>query len=89
MRLNPECPAELERIINKLLVGILWYEKHRPEPPAKPHLTPVPLTAYPGYENTPSFSVDGNYVAFPWCPEGPEPTATSTSSRSAWNRPSG
>ena len=29
-------------------------------------LSPVPLTSYPGDQITPSFSPDGNYVAFAW-----------------------
>ena len=29
-------------------------------------MTAVPLTSYPGYEAYPSFSPDGNYVAFVW-----------------------
>jgi Tol biopolymer transport system component/DNA-binding winged helix-turn-helix (wHTH) protein len=35
-----------------------------------PTLTSVPLTALPGYENDPSFSPDGNQVAFTRCDEG-------------------
>ena len=32
-------------------------------------LTAVPLTSYPGTEDSPSFSPDGTQVAFQWCPE--------------------
>jgi Tol biopolymer transport system component len=39
------------------------------EPEAR--LTVVPLTSYPGREDTPSFSPDGSSVAFQWCTEGP------------------
>jgi hypothetical protein len=31
-----------------------------------PVLNPVPLTSFPGYEREPSFSPDGNQVAFSW-----------------------
>ena len=31
-----------------------------------PALQAVPLTAYPGHENAPSFSPDGSQVAFSW-----------------------
>ncbi len=37
----------------------------RPAPPEAP-LTAVPLTAYPGFEEFPSFSPDGTQVAFSW-----------------------
>ncbi len=33
---------------------------------AEPQLVPVPLTSYPGGEGTPTFSPDGNQVAFVW-----------------------
>jgi eukaryotic-like serine/threonine-protein kinase len=32
-----------------------------------PELLVVPLTSYPGTEDSPSFSPDGNQVAFSWC----------------------
>ena len=32
--------------------------------------TPTPLTTTPGWEHTPSFSPDGNQVAYTWCEEG-------------------
>jgi Tol biopolymer transport system component/DNA-binding winged helix-turn-helix (wHTH) protein len=31
---------------------------------------PTPLTATPGWEHSPSFSPDGNQVAYTWCEEG-------------------
>ena len=37
----------------------------RAEPP-----TPTPLTTTPGWEHSPSFSPDGNQVAYTWCEEG-------------------
>ena len=33
-------------------------------------LAPTPLTTTPGWEHTPSFSPDGNQVAYTWCEEG-------------------
>ena len=32
--------------------------------------TPTPFTTTPGWEHTPSFSPDGNQVAYSWCEEG-------------------
>ena len=52
------------------IAGWLWLGRSR-SAPAEASLTAVPLTSYPGSEDTPSFSPDGNYVAFQWCPEGP------------------
>ncbi len=47
-----------------LLVGltVTWWSGRRPAPP--PEL--VPLTSYAGWELYPSFSPDGNQVAFSW-----------------------
>jgi eukaryotic-like serine/threonine-protein kinase len=50
-----------------LLVAIgfaVW--KLRPEAPPPPMSPPLPLTTYRGSENFPSFSPDGNQVAFQW-----------------------
>jgi Tol biopolymer transport system component/tRNA A-37 threonylcarbamoyl transferase component Bud32 len=43
--------------------GLLVWRSRRPEPPA-PYL--VPLTSTPGFETGPSFSPDGDQVAFAW-----------------------
>ena len=73
------------------IAGWYWLSRQRNvEPEAL--LTAVPLTSYPGFENYPSFSPDGTQVAFQWCSGTgilSAETAISTSSRSAWNRPSG
>jgi Tol biopolymer transport system component/predicted Ser/Thr protein kinase len=50
--------------------GWYWLRPQRSPEPEAP-LTAVPLTSYPGIEDNPSFSPDGNYVAFEWCPDGP------------------
>ncbi len=43
--------------------GILWFVHPAPRNP-EPRLTVTPLTASPGFEGHPSFSPDGNEVAF-------------------------
>jgi len=53
------------------VTGWYWLSRQRSAEPESP-LKGVPLTSYPGEENTPSFSPDGESVAFQWCPEGPE-----------------
>jgi serine/threonine protein kinase len=45
------------------LVGWLWF---RPAEPPRGDLTAVPLTTSSGIETQPSFSPDGNKVAFAW-----------------------
>jgi Tol biopolymer transport system component/predicted Ser/Thr protein kinase len=47
----------------------LWFNYRRPEAPEQPS-TVVPLTSYAGNESQPSFSPDGNQVAFCWNGEG-------------------
>ena len=49
-------------------VGALWYSRVNGSV-RQPEVIPEPLTAYPGYEMSPSFSPDGNQVAFVWCKE--------------------
>ena len=76
-------------VIALVAAGWYWLGRRRSAEP-EAVLTPVPLTSYPGYELTPSFSPDGTQVAFQWCHGGTRlGIATSISSRSAWNRPSG
>jgi Tol biopolymer transport system component/DNA-binding winged helix-turn-helix (wHTH) protein len=43
----------------------VWFSRSHSEAPEEP-LTAFPLTSYPGYEGQPSFSPDGNQVAFVW-----------------------
>jgi serine/threonine protein kinase len=54
-----------------LVLGLAWFLSSRPAPPAAlPEVTP--LTSYPGREEFPSFSPDGNQVAFSWNGEAGE-----------------
>ena len=46
-------------------LGTLWYIRSPAKIPAAA-LNPVPLTTYPGFQGRPSFSPDGNQVAFVW-----------------------
>ncbi|RPJ52641.1 MAG: serine/threonine-protein kinase, partial [Acidobacteria bacterium] len=57
-------------VVFLVAAGWYWLGGRGPIQPEAP-LTAVPLTSYPGWEFTPSFSPDGNYVAFEWKPEGP------------------
>src|SRR5271169_923499 len=45
--------------------GTLWFIRSPAKPP-EPVLNAIPLTTYPGFEGEPSFSPDGNQVAFTW-----------------------
>jgi serine/threonine protein kinase/Tol biopolymer transport system component len=75
-QLAPTPPVERRRRRSLLWVGAVvavlaavslgvWFLRSRTETPAT-HLRAVPLTAYPGFETEPSFSPDGNQVAFCW-----------------------
>ena len=44
--------------------AIMWFGRSTPKPPES--LFAVPLTAHPGFEGDPSFSPDGNQIAFSW-----------------------
>jgi eukaryotic-like serine/threonine-protein kinase len=46
-------------------VGMLWLMRS-PGKTQEAALNPVPLTTYPGFQARPSFSPDGNQVAFVW-----------------------
>ena len=52
-------------VLAVIVMGGLWFSARRAEPPTAP-LTAVPLTSFPGAERNPSFSPDGNQVAFAW-----------------------
>jgi serine/threonine protein kinase/Tol biopolymer transport system component len=43
-------------------IGIRWFSWQQPQPQSEA----IPLTSYPGRESSPSFSSDGNLVAFCW-----------------------
>src|SRR6185503_15054962 len=45
------------------VVAVSWL---RPPPPPSAPMHAVPLTAVPGVKRFPSFSPDGNHVAFTW-----------------------
>ncbi len=46
-------------------VGTLWLMRSPAKTP-EAALDPIPLTTYPGFQGSPSFSPDGNQVAFVW-----------------------
>ena len=49
------------------VIGSGWYWLHRQSrPESEAPLMVAPLTSYPGDESSPSFSPDGNQVAFSW-----------------------
>jgi Tol biopolymer transport system component len=47
------------------VVGAIWFARSTAKAPEAP-LTAVPLTTYPGFQEDPTFSPDGNQVAFSW-----------------------
>jgi Tol biopolymer transport system component len=51
--------------IMAIVAGALWFVRSRSKAP-EAALTPVPLTTYPAFQSGPSFSPDGNQVAFTW-----------------------
>ena len=58
-------PILLPAVIGAFVVGWLLRSSPGPEPPAAP-IVAEPLTAYPGRELFPSFSPDGDRIAFAW-----------------------
>ena len=48
------------------VAGIGWWFLRPTGSPPEASLAPAPLTSYPGSERDPSFSPDGNQVAFAW-----------------------
>jgi hypothetical protein len=60
--------AVVVAVIVLVAAGWYWFTRQRPIQP-ETTLTAVPLTSYPGYERSPSFSPDGNQVAFLWWQE--------------------
>ena len=60
--------AALAALAAILIVGAVWrFEVFGPSPqPPRAPFEIVPLTSYPGIEEHPSFSPDGNQVAFSW-----------------------
>jgi Tol biopolymer transport system component/predicted Ser/Thr protein kinase len=66
---QPPARRTLRILVSLVLVAALggaafWFERGRGR--YEPPLQAVPLTTYPGYELWPSFSPDGNQVAFEW-----------------------
>ena len=47
------------------ILGALWFAVTTHKAP-EPTLAAVPLSTYPGFQMNPSFSPDGNQVAFAW-----------------------
>jgi Tol biopolymer transport system component/DNA-binding winged helix-turn-helix (wHTH) protein len=52
-------------VVGLAVAGWFWFRRWRATTP-EARLTPVPLTSYVGVEQSPSFSPDGNQVAFSW-----------------------
>ncbi|MCC6392383.1 MAG: PD40 domain-containing protein [Bryobacterales bacterium] len=56
--------AGVVAVLSSAVFGWYWANRPPAEPPAP--MRTVPLTSFPGSESQPSFSPDGNQVAFSW-----------------------
>ena len=67
-RKQPRWHLAVAALLGALILGaVVWLGFHRPAPEApQASMQVVPLTSYPGTEQHPSFSPDGNQVAFSW-----------------------
>jgi eukaryotic-like serine/threonine-protein kinase len=52
-------------LVLAVVIGTIWFARTSHQAP-EPALAAVPLTTYPGFQCDPSFSPDGNQVAFAW-----------------------
>ncbi len=75
-KLAPVAVPKRTRRLGVLAVGLItlfvaaglgiWFSRPTSSPPLRPPMVAVPLTSYPGEERQPTFSPDGNQVAFSW-----------------------
>src|SRR5262249_3592838 len=56
--------------IMALGLAVAWYVGHSKGSGSAEPMTAVPLTAYPGEEDFPTFSPDGTLIAFSWNKDG-------------------
>jgi serine/threonine protein kinase len=64
--------------------GALWFVRSTPKAPEAAWIA-IPLTTYPGFQTEPSFSPDGNQVAFTWDGEKrPAQADSCDTSRTCW-----
>jgi Tol biopolymer transport system component/DNA-binding winged helix-turn-helix (wHTH) protein len=52
-------------VVALVIAAWLWFNRSRPTRPEEP-MTAIPLTSYPGSEDSPSFSPDATQIAFAW-----------------------
>jgi Tol biopolymer transport system component len=55
-------------VVVLVIAGAVWFHLRRAAPtkPSLPPLRVLPFTSFPGLERSPSFSPDGNQIAFEW-----------------------